>query len=335
MNLGPVFCRVALCSAGLAFLPSAAAQDLPARFEAGRVYVLPRTSDGQVLKLYTDSGGGQALTQSAVTRLHLADGPATDPELRAELGPGAKVSALPAFASEAAIPPSSQTVFPIVPRFAEMPGWPDQGDGLVGQAWFAGHIWTWDYPAARLRLEIAGFRPPLDARSVPLGFKTDAKGARETSFPRIIIDVDGRALPMLLDTGAETYLTPQALVALGDNGPALRATSMIAASTFESWKKHHPDWRVITKAQVGTKADMIEVPAVEIAGFRTGPVWFTERSDASFHKFMSSMMSGQVEGSLGGNALSRFVMTVNYPAGRAWFACRAGCLETSKSRERP
>ncbi len=335
MDLNSVFCRVALVSAALAFVPSAYAQDLPARFEAGRVYVLPHTPDGRTLTLYTDSGGGQALTQSAVTRLHLSDATADDPELRAELGPHAKVSALPDFAPQSSIPPSSQKAFPIVPRFAEMPGWPDQGDGLLGQAWFAGHVWTWNYPAGGLRLEQAGFRPPHGARSVPLGFRTDAKGQREANFPRIVVDIDGRALPMLLDTGAETYLTPQALAALADHGPALRATSMIAAGIFESWQKRHPDWRVITGAQMGTKAAMIEVPAVEIAGFRTGPVWFTERSDASFHTFMSSMMSGRVEGSLGGNALSHFVMTVDYPASRAWFACEAGCPAPSKSREQP
>jgi len=198
-------------------------------------------------------------------------------------------------------------------------------DGLLGQAWFAGRVWTWDYPGRRLLLDGAGWHPQTDAQCVTLGFKTDAHGERENDFPRIVIKVDGRALPMLLDSGAMTVLTPAAMRTLRDGLPAERATSMIVASLFDAWHKAHPDWRIIEDAQAGTHCAMIEVPQVEIAGKTVGPVWFTERPDKNFHQFMSGMMSGQVEGSIGGNALGHFVMTIDYPHAMAYFRCVLAC----------
>jgi hypothetical protein len=298
---------------------------LPAKFDAGRVYVTPRTASGETLTLYTDSGGGFILGADAAARLHLAVTPATDPQAKAEMGPDAKIAAFPAFAKDEQTPAPPQASVMIVPKVAQIPGWPEQGDGIVGQAWFAGHVWTWDYPAQHFILEDADFAPPKDAHSTPLLFKPGADGARENDFPRIVVRIDGADVPLLLDTGAETYLTPAALTALNDGGPQFRATSMIVASLFDAWHAKHPGWRVIDGAQVTTHSAMIEVPRVEIAGVAAGPVWFTKRSDDAFHKFMSSMMAAQVEGSLGGNALGHLRMTIDYPRAMAWFACEKDC----------
>ena len=213
----------------------------------------------------------------------------------------------------------------VSPKTSQITGWPDQGDGILGQAWFGGHIWTWDYPAQKFLLENADFAPSKDAHSVPLTFKTGADGKRENNFPRIVVKIDGTDVPLLLDTGAETYLTTAALAALNDGGPQFRATSMIVASLFDAWHKKHPDWRVIEDAQTTTHSPMIEVPRVDIAGVAVGPVWFTKRGDDAFHKFMSGMMAAQVEGALGGNALGHFRMTIDYPRAMAWFACVKGC----------
>jgi hypothetical protein len=69
---------------------------------------------------------------------------------------------------------------------------------------------------------------------------------------------------------------------------------------------------------------MIEVPEIQIAGFRVGPVWFTERPDPNFHQFMSQWMDRQVDGALGGNAFRFFRVTVDYPAAVAHFVPVAG-----------
>jgi hypothetical protein len=261
----------------------------------------------------------------ARTRLHLAVTPATDSQAKAELGPDAKVTAFPTFAKGDPTPAPPQANVMVMPEVMQIPGWPEQGDGIIGQAWFAGHVWTWDHPAQHFILEAADFAPPKDAHSTPLTFKTEAGGARATNFPRIVVKIDGADVPLLLDTGAETYLTPAALAALNDGGPQFRATSMIVASLFDAWHTNHPDWRMIDDAQTTTHSAMIEVPRVEIAGVAVGPVWFTKRSDDAFHKFMSSMMAAQVEGALGGNALGHFRMTIDYPRAMAWFACEKDC----------
>ena len=152
-----------------------------------------------------------------------------------------------------------------------------------------------------------------------LGFKTEANGARKTNFPRIKIKLDGREIAMLLDTGAETMLSKAALDQIGDDGPALRSTSMLEASVFDRLHDDHPGWPFIPNAQLATNAPMLRVPFVEIAGIRSGPVWFTRRSDEACANFMSPMMDGPVQGSIGGNAFHSMIMTLDYPNAKAYF----------------
>ena len=314
-----------LVAAMLAMVPTPVPKRLQARFDADRVYVEVRARNGATLEMYTDTGGGLLLSAAAATRLGLTVRTPVAPSEKPASGPGARVTDVPAFARDETAPPiPSDRPIAVVSKVAEIPGWPDQGDGILGQAWFAGHVWTWNYPAHRLTLRPDRWRPTGAARRMPIGFKS-AGGKRELNFPRIVVQVDGRPLSLLLDTGAETLLTPQALAAIHDGEPAFRATSMIAQSVFEGWETAHPDWRVIEDAQMVTRSRMIEVPSVRIAGITVGPVWFTERTDASFHKFMSAMTDARVEGSLGGNALAGLVMTLDYPRAQAWFTCKAHC----------
>jgi hypothetical protein len=182
-----------------------------------------------------------------------------------------------------------------------------------------------DYPRGRLVLESDRWRPRDDAGTVALHFQVDEAGRRKTHFPRVEIRVDGEPLEVLLDTGAETLLTDAALRSVGDDLPAFRASSMIQASVFDAWHRRHPDWRWIDDAETVTHAPMIQVPGVEIAGYTVGPVWFTRRPDANFTTFMSSMMDAPVVGSIGGNALGAFRMTIDYPRAAATFVCVSGC----------
>ena len=145
-------------------------------------------------------------------------------------------------------------------------------DGAVGY-WFAGRVWTFDYPAGRLVLRPAGNLPPHGpGQRVELGFGADSTGARTTHFPRIRVRVDGDSLDFLFDTGATMVLTDSALARIGDGRPARRAASFISATVLDRWRQAHPDWRVIERA-TGFGADLIEVPAVEIAGRRVGRTW--------------------------------------------------------------
>ena len=293
---------------------------MPAHFDANLVRVTPETKDGKKLLLYTDSGGGLFLTSAAVARLGLAT--ETNPGDAESGGKPYELAKLPALKPGAWIPApnESQSGFLVMPtEMLAKQGFTGEEDGLLGQSWFGGRVWTWDYPAGHLTLEGSTWKPDASATRVPIGLRED------TSFPRISIRVDGKDFDVLLDTGAMTTLKPAALAALGDKGPAHRATSMIVDSLFTAWRTKHPDWRVIDDAQERSGAAMIEVPAVGIGGATVGPVWFTWRPDRNFHDGMSSMMDGKVEGAIGGNALSHFAMTVDYPGKAAYFRCTRDC----------
>lgn len=287
----------------------------------------------------TDTGGGlNMLFPNALERHGLVAQPAELPYVQEEFGEQARhvrMTPWPAFASGQGIPKANRgyeasrawdevlLIMPVEDRLSKEMGAPEQ-DGFLGNMWFSNRVWTWDYPAGKFYQEQVDFRPDPAATGIPLGFRTQPNGER-AGFPRMHITVDGQALPVLLDTGAQTVLTPEALRVIHDGGPAFRATSMISDDVFQAWRTKHPDWRFIEKGQAATGSAMIEVPEVEIAGQRVGPVWFTHRPNANFHEFMSSMMDARVEGAVGGNAFSHFVMTVDYPNARAYFRCVVDC----------
>jgi hypothetical protein len=293
------------------------ARRLDAHFVNDRVLVDAPLAGGDHIRFFTDSGGGATLLLPAVVeRLRLPTQPL--PKQGAEDLPAdarALSGELPLAASAFPQPPAPAYV---VKQLIGLPDMPAESDGTLGNNWFAGHVWTWNYVAGTLALEAGDWTPPSGARVVPLGFRAATKDGPALAFPRIEVTVAGVPMPMLLDTGATTVLTPDAAQRLG--GPRLRATSMIGATIVAGWRKAHPDWPVVEHAQAGTGARMIEVPDVRIAGFQVGPVWFTERPDTAYSEFMAPMMDRPVRGSIGGNAFHTLAMTIDYPHARAAFA---------------
>jgi hypothetical protein len=284
---------------------------LPTEFVADRIHVTPVMADGRRLRLYTDSGGGtQMLWEGAVRRLGLPTSPVVLGKEQVVMTP------IPVWRSDASIPSPLA-----IHQSAELQNhylvMPDQGfhdgDGFLGQGWFGGRVWTFDYPGRRLLLRHGGDLPPhAEADEVPLHFPKDERGVPYMHFARFTIEIAGERLDMLLDTGATLTLSPEGLAALGE-GPAQRATSFITRSISEKWRAAHPDWRVIEKAEKGTGAAIIEVPRVKLGQHEVGPVWFSVRGDDNFHKYMSSMMDAQVEGAIGGSAFRYLIMSVDYP----------------------
>lgn len=312
---------------GLAALAQARPQALPARFDAGLVSVQAPRASGAALSFYTDTGGALVIGADAVRRLGLRAAQVRDPALKAELGAETRAVDWASLKVSKRLPaPAGPLV--VIPANRQLAGWPVQGDGILGQAWFGDHVWTWDYPQRRLLLDPPHWAP-RDADAVNLGFPFDRQGRREDNFPRIVVEIDGQQLSMLLDTGAETLLTAAAARQL-DAPRGLQATSMVVASIFDHWHAAHPDWPVVRGAQVGTGAEMIRVPEVVIAGDRGGPVWFTRRPDAAYHDYLSKMMDARVEGSIGGNALAPFRMTIDYPDALAWFVCATACRRSPR-----
>lgn len=282
---------------------------LPARFDHDRIYVRPVTLRGDTLELYTDTGGGLFLYRQVAERFGLQlvnAGTASNPFY---------VTSLPEFRKGLSIPgpltrQGRMPVYDPPAKEKETAGF--TRDGILGQEWFAGRVWTFDYLRGHLYLRAPGDVPRNKSR-VPLGFKTDGHGRRELNFPRIQVSIDGEILDLLFDTGATTSLSGKAMDVLGDRKSRERATSFISTAVFEKWRGRHPDWRVIESAEEETGEAMIEVPLVSVAGHDVGPVWFTRRPDKSFHEFMSRFTDKRVEGALGGNALRFFRLTVDYP----------------------
>lgn len=295
--------------------PTTTPVELPARLVAGRFYVYPVTSRGDTLTLFTDTGGGLWLTSDVVTRLGLTTNVAG-----VQGADTIRSVALPAFRDGHWIPeplgreghvlfvvPASQTQKMGV-------GW----SGMLGQEWFDGRVWTFDYPRGKLIVHPSSATLPRDpAHTVPLAFRRDA-GKAVNGFPRIRIAVDGDSLDMLFDTGA-TEQVPDSVVARLGGARGDRATSFITTEVFDRWHAKHPDWRVVPNADALPGMAAIEVPRVSVAGFDIGPVWFTQRPDRSFHTYMAQWMDKPTDGALGGSALQYFRITVDYPNASAVF----------------
>jgi hypothetical protein len=285
--------------------PAPAGLRLPTRFAADRVFLELRTADGQPLRLYTDTGGGLYLHDHVVARLQL-----TIEEIQGDAGP-IEVVTLPAL--DPATPmPAVQVFDGRLPVAREAPFGDVFGDGMLGQAWFRDRVWTFDYRAQTLTLH-PGPVGCDDGSVVPLGFPVQ-DGRRVGHYPRVQVEIDGRVLDLLFDTGATVLLTEPGAAALADDGPPERATSFIVRSIFDGWRRDHPDWRVIESADRMANDPMIEVPVVRIGELGVGPVWFTARADPNFHEYMSQWMDRRVDGALGGSALRYLEVTVDYPA---------------------
>ncbi len=282
---------------------------IPTRYVADRWFARPITTAGDTLLLFLDTGGGGAfLNKPALQRLGMKPRFIVVEEDSLFTG-----GPFPTFQEDAFIPP------PIcrnrvdgfgAKSVTEMEG----ADGFLGHPWFAGRVWVHDYPKRELAFyEGKPAVRPFDAHTIPMTVK-----APRFNHPRITVVVDGDSVPMLLDTGATSWLTDSAAAAMG-GGPTIRASSFVSTTRWERWRAAHPEWRVIPAGEVRMKADLIEVPVLTIAGYDVGPVWFAKRPDRVYTNMMNPMMTAPIEASLGGAAFRTFRMTLDYPNQRVTF----------------
>jgi hypothetical protein len=289
---------------------------LPAVYVEDRFYVQPVMLDGTKLNFFTDTGGGIFVFAAVAENLKLVK-----TSVKGDDGKTFETVSLPAFKPDATIPEPLGTngrlyVVPALEKSAIFDDW----TGMLGQTWFAGRVWTFDYLKKQLLLRASGDLPKHSVEHrVKLGFPTNKAGKRAANYPRIGVIIDGEPIDLLFDTGASTELSASALSALKDNRPAVRGTSFIVASVFEKWRKKHSDWRVIEKSNLSGSEAMIEVPRITVAGFTVGTVWFTRKPDPNFHVYMSQFMDKRIEGALGGSALKYFRVSVDYPNAVAVF----------------
>jgi len=285
---------------------------VPAEFIHDQVWVTP-SFGGEKLRFFTDTGGGwNAIAAPALERLGLVS----------KSGDSLDSVPWPKFDAGATIPPSPthflQGRLAVAPQ--ERIG---SGDGFLGGRWFADGIWKFDYPGKKLH-RLDEFHPDdAEFHRASLGFQTNAAGARTMHFPSIDVVVGGEILPMLYDSGA-TATTTQASAAEFRVKPGTEiGTSFIERSVFQRWITANPDWRTIEAAdQKGEQQRrMIEVPAITVAGYTVGPVWFAEQPDGAFQGYMAGMMDRPTWGALGGSALKYCVVVLDYPGAAAYFRC--------------
>lgn len=277
--------------------------ELPTKYVADRYFAVPTASNGIQLSFLADTGGGLFVTTHALRQAGV--GITGLPLLH--------VARMPAFRADAAIPEPTggERWMPIADR--------DDSDGMLGQRWFAGGVWTFDYPAHKLILRAEHFSPTdkLMRHAVDLGFARSL-GLRRCNHPRFTVTIDGQQVSSLFDTGATVFLTPEAIAFMNDNQPVERATSFATAAVFERWHHQHPEWRYIEKGCKMSQQPMIEVPLVRISGLDAGPVWFTRRPDSAM-QWMSQFLDAPIEASIGGDCLRHFTITLDYPGAKAYF----------------
>ncbi len=291
---------------------------LPTQYDQDRFFVVPVIAEGEVIRLLTDTGGGVLIFDDAAVRLKLS---VTGVTLSDYKGMAAK---WPEFEAGKGIPaPKTEgDVIPIAPGPVRMRlSWlTKEIDGIIGQGWFADRVWTLDYPGRKLIYHAEGKAVGSDkAHRVELGFRKNEQGQRAINYPRIEVEVAGEKLDVLLATGSSVSITANALKAIDEGGPAVRATSLISNAIFDQWKKAHPDWRFVPNAEEGSGESMIEVPELTIAGFAVRNVWFTQRPDNNFSEHFSNWTDKPVVGAIGGNVLKEFRMVLDYPSAIVWF----------------
>ncbi|WP_132142598.1 hypothetical protein [Luteibacter rhizovicinus] len=306
---------------------------MPTVYEAGHFYAVPKMPDGKNLRLIVDTGGGggsgfYVIEGKAAQRLKLPVTSCAIGDEHADV-----VGPIP-FVSGKGLPVVPGTPCGAVALVTNGGGSIDGEDGQLGAGYLPRYTWTFDYLRQQLWLEPTNWRPAAvrNSHKADLGLLRNAQGRIATGMARITLLVDGHPLQMLLDTGATAKPTKAGAEASGT--PTIRGTgvtSYVITSVFDSWRRLHPDWRVVIDGdELAGKftARLIEVPKVQIAGWTIGPVWFTERPDAAFSTadgHMSSYTDEPVQGAVGANVFMHFAMTLDYSSGKAWFACEKAC----------
>lgn len=291
-----------------------AATVVPTVYEAGHFFATPRTTDGKSLRILFDTGAGGTnywISQAAAERLGGQPSACEKPEGYIKT---------PRFESGAGMPAAAAHCGDIRVVAKGIDGI----DGIAGGAYLDRRLWTFDYPAEELHVEDPSWRPEKHAHRLTLGLERAPGGGLAAAYPRVAIRVDGESIDVLLDTGTTALPTDTGHAAT--HSPLVDGegtTSYITTSILERWHAAHPDWVVVKDAdKLIASMRIIQVPSVDIAGWRVGPVWFTERPDRNFGpEGMSQWMDQAVQGAVGANVLDAFVMTLDYRHARAWLDC--------------
>lgn len=287
-------------------------QVIPTVYLNERFFARPVTTLGDTVTMLLDTGDNSRFFLAAIERLHWG----VD-TVQTARGPSL-LTTLPEFLPGKGVPtplPSARlgkrvVVVQPIDKFDTLMS--TRTIGQLGQPWFDGRIWTFDYPGRRLLLHSRMPERRAEDREIAFDFRSDTLGRRVNATPRLPVEVDGDTLLLIFDTGATVWLTDSAKAAMRDAIPAERSWSLVRAGTLRKWHQRHPSWLIVERASAINGSDMIEVPSIRLAGIDVGPVWFGTIPDrpASAPPAPSSL---RLDGTLGGDALRFFSVTLDYP----------------------
>lgn len=169
---------------------------------------------------------------------------------------------------------------------------PGHADGLFPGHLLARYHVVFDYPAARFTIARPGVLTPR-GRLVPMPV------SQGSGFPRTELEIDGVTHGFLIDTGA--------------------AFTMVSEALLKTWGGAHTDWErhsgAFGDAQLlgGQTLETLFLPTARWDGFALDAFGVTSQRAGTFEKWMSSMMSAPIVGSLAGNVLERFRVELDYP----------------------
>jgi hypothetical protein len=308
--------RLAATTAIVAATPgsrTAAQTVIPTRYIADRFFAAPVSQQGDTIVLLMDTGGGGVFViKPVLERLGI-----TPKFVSVEEGDSVFVGGkFPRFKAGLSIPPALGNPPDQIAGFGVKPvAFFDGAVGMVGHNWFAGRVWVLDYPRHQASYyETPPAPKPFGPHTIPMTLKRPLT----RDDPRIQVIVAGDTVDMLLDTGATSMLSPQAIGIVGP-GPAIRASAFVASRLFDAWHTKHPDWRVVPGGEANMHADLIGVPSVSIAGYDVGPIWFAKRADQVYDGMMKALMDKPILASIGGTAFRQFKLTLDYVNQRVTF----------------
>jgi predicted aspartyl protease len=267
---------------------------VPLLVEGNRPFIdvtfhLPNGST-RTARFLIDSGGGRFLmTESLARDLGLHPGPVQEEDGEkfaiADVPPKAFVGDFPLKLNPARVLIFAQEN--LLPKAA-----PGHADGL-----FPGHVLAqyhvvFDYPKNTFTLALPGVL-------IPKGSAAPMPVSTPSGFPRTEIEVAGLRYGFLIDTGA--------------------SFTMVSEVLLKSWGHDHPDWPRHPGA-VGDAATLgggvletMLVPGGRWGGQQLQEFGVVSQREGTFERYMSSMMTAPIVGSLAGNVLKRFRLELDYP----------------------
>ncbi len=180
---------------------------------------------------------------------------------------------------------------------SERPGPRNEAEGIIPASLLRHYDVVFDYPGHKFGLGQPG--------SIEFqGAKIPAPVSADSGFPRIEATIAGSKFGFLLDTGG--------------------SFTMISRAVMDRWLKQNPAWPNEVGA-VGfanmyggakeNEAIMVRMPERKIASFVVNQPAAVARPAGTYEQWMSKMMTGPIIGSLAGNVLRDFRVSIDYKNG--------------------